>query len=109
MSPGTGSGPKVVRYHFNVHQPVTRPFLILHISDAHIGNPDYALLAPAVYDFGELLKDLPPGAWVAISHDEQRVVAYAAEMRDAVKKANEAGEQDPIVSRVPLSPCALLF
>jgi hypothetical protein len=38
-------------------------------------------MAPPVADFGELLKDVPPGAWVAISQDEQRVVTYAAEMR----------------------------
>src|ERR1039457_1927900 len=42
-------------------------------------------MAPAVYDFSELLQGVPPGAWVAISNDEKRVVAYAAEMRDAVK------------------------
>jgi len=34
------------------------------------------------YDFATLLKNIPPGAWVAISDDEQRVVAYAADMRD---------------------------
>jgi hypothetical protein len=66
-------------------------------------------MAPAVYDFGKLLEGIPAGAWVAISSDEKRVVAYAAEMRDAVQKANEAGEQNPIVLRVPLSPCAFLL
>jgi hypothetical protein len=66
-------------------------------------------MAPAVYDFGELLQGVPPGAWVAISGDEKRVVAYAAEMRDAIKAANEAGEQAPIVLRVPLSPSAFLL
>jgi hypothetical protein len=28
-------------------------------------------------------------------------------MRDAVKKANDAGEQHPVVLRVPLSPCCI--
>ena len=66
-------------------------------------------MAPAVYDFSVLLEGVPPGAWVAISNDEKRVVAYAAEMRDAIKAANEAGEQAPIILRVPLSPCAFLL
>jgi hypothetical protein len=30
-------------------------------------------------------------------------------MRDAIKAANEAGEQAPIVLRVPLSPSAFLL
>jgi hypothetical protein len=64
--------------------------------------------APAV-DFGELLKDVPPGAWVALSNDETHVVAYAADMRDAIKAANEAGEQEPIFLRVPLSASALFL
>lgn len=66
-------------------------------------------MAPAIYDFGELLKDIPPGAWVAISHDEKRVVAYAAEMRDAIKAANDKGERDPVILRVPLSQGAFLL
>jgi hypothetical protein len=66
-------------------------------------------MAPAVYDFSELLQGVPPGAWVAISNDEKRIVAYAAEMRDAVKAANDAGEQAPIILRVPLSPGAFLL
>jgi hypothetical protein len=66
-------------------------------------------MAPAVYDFGELLKDVPPGAWVAISQDEQRVVAYAAEMRDALSKAKELGEEYPIIFRVPQSAVAFVL
>jgi hypothetical protein len=63
----------------------------------------------AVYDFGELLKDVPAGAWVAISQDEQRVVAYAAEMRDALSRAKELGEEFPIVFRVPQGSTAFVL
>jgi hypothetical protein len=44
-----------------------------------------------------------------ISHDEQRVVAYAAEMRDALSKAKELGEEHPIIFRVPQSPAAFVL
>jgi len=57
----------------------------------------------------QLLKSVPPGAWVAISHDQDRVVAYAAELRDAVRKANDLGEPNPVVARRPLSSAAFLF
>jgi hypothetical protein len=66
-------------------------------------------MAPPVKDFGELLKDVPPGAWVAISQDEQRVVAYAAEMRDALLKAKELGEEHPIIFRVPQSAVSFVL
>jgi hypothetical protein len=58
-------------------------------------------MAPAIKDFGKLLAGVPPGAWVALSHDESRVVAYAADMRDVIEKAHEAGEPNPIITRVP--------
>ena len=71
-----------------------------------IGDND---MAPTAYDFGELLKGVPAGAWVAISSDEMCVVAYAAEMRDAIKAANKKGDQNPIILRVPLDPGAFLL
>lgn len=66
-------------------------------------------MAPMVKDFGRLLEGIPRGAWVAISHDETRVVAYAAEIKDAVRKAQELGEPNPIIVRVPQSPAAFAF
>ena len=61
-------------------------------------------MAPPATDFGQLLKNVPPGAWVAISQDEQR-----AEMRDALAKAKELGEEHPIIFRVPQSPAAFVL
>jgi hypothetical protein len=63
-------------------------------------------MAPMVHDFGKLLQGIPPGAWVAISQDETRVLAFAAEMKDAVQKAHEMGEANPVILRVPQSPAA---
>jgi hypothetical protein len=57
----------------------------------------------AVKDISKLLVDVPKGAWVALSKDEERVVAYAAELSDALQKAKEAGEDAPVIVRVPES------
>ena len=70
---------------------------------------EMAAMAPMVHDFGKLLEGIPRGAWVAISQDEDRVLAYAAELNEAIRQARELGEQDPIVVRVPQSPGAFLF
>jgi hypothetical protein len=56
-----------------------------------------------VKDVSRLLVGVPKGAWVALSKDEQRVVAYAAELPEAIQKAKEAGENHPVVLRVPES------
>ena len=64
----------------------------------------------AVKDVSKLLADVPKGAWVALSRDEERVIAYAAELQEVLRKAKEAGEDDPIVVRVPeVEAAALLF
>jgi Family of unknown function (DUF5678) len=57
----------------------------------------------AVKDVSKLLVDIPKGAWVALSKDEETVIAYAAELQDVLKLAKEKGEGDPIVMRVPES------
>jgi len=55
----------------------------------------------AVKDISKLLAEVPRGAWVAISKDQERIIAYAAELQEVLQKAKEAGENDPIVTRVP--------
>jgi hypothetical protein len=55
----------------------------------------------AVKDVSKLLVDVPKGAWVALSKDEERVIAYAAELQEVIQKAKDAGENDPVVMRVP--------
>ena len=57
----------------------------------------------AVKDVSKLLEGVPKGAWVALSRDEDKIVAYAAELQEVIQKAKEAGENDPIVLRVPES------
>jgi hypothetical protein len=67
----------------------------------------YAMMA--VKDVSKLLADIPRVAWVALSKDEERVIAYAAELQEVLRKAKEAGENDPIVTRVPEVDGATLF
>ena len=63
----------------------------------------------AVKDVSKLLEGVPKGAWVALSRDEEKVVAYAAELQEVIQKAKEAGEGDPVVLRVPESDNATLL
>jgi hypothetical protein len=62
----------------------------------------------AVKDFAHLLAGLPRSVWVAISRDEEKVLAYDPTFDEVMKKARAAGEDDPILMRVP-NEDALLF
>jgi hypothetical protein len=62
----------------------------------------------AAKDLSKLLSGVPMGAWVALSGDEERVLAYAADPAEVVKRANELGESDPVIVRVPENPSSLV-
>jgi uncharacterized protein DUF5678 len=61
------------------------------------------LAAPrfALKDISSILAEIPKGAWVALSKDETKVIAFAAELQEVLKKAKEAGEDKPVILRVP--------
>jgi len=63
----------------------------------------------AVKDVSRLLTGVPKGAWVALSSDEERVIAFAAELQDVLAKAKELGEKNPVVMRVPEEGTSTLF
>jgi hypothetical protein len=67
-----------------------------------------AATIPAL-DLSAILKDIPRGAWVAISRTEQRVVAYGSEMSKVVDEAKNAGEPHPLIVRVPEAATALML
>jgi hypothetical protein len=77
--------------------------------DVHLTNRREDAMAAGTLNLAALLKDIPRGAWVAISSDRQRVVSYGADMRDVLKKANDKGEPNPIIMRVPQAAGALLL
>jgi len=55
------------------------------------------------------LQAAPSGGWVAFSADEQRVVAYGESYHEVVAKADEGGESDPVVMKVPPSWSTLVL
>jgi len=63
----------------------------------------------AVKDISKLLEGVPKGAWVALSADEERIIAYAAELQDVLQKAREAKEEKPVIIRVPESDASTLL
>ena len=54
------------------------------------------------------LLGIPRGARVALSADEGRLIAYAADVTEVVKRAKELGESDPVIVRVPEDSSSLL-
>jgi hypothetical protein len=62
-----------------------------------------------VKDISKLLADLPRGAWVALSHDQERVVSYGNDLEEVVRKAKESGEEHPVVTRIPQTDSQILI
>ena len=62
----------------------------------------------AAKDLSKLLSGIPKGAWVVLSGDEERVLAYASDLAEVVSKANELGESDPVIVRVLENPSSLV-
>lgn len=53
-------------------------------------------------DLSIVLKDAPPGAWVALSKDKSEIVGTGITMRAAVYQAQLRGEREPVLIRTPL-------
>ena len=58
---------------------------------------------PATKDLSKLLSRVSKGSWAALSKDEERLVAYAPTLPEVLEKAKKAGEDNPVVIRVPES------
>jgi Family of unknown function (DUF5678) len=58
-------------------------------------------MAASTIDYADLLEGLPAGAWVAISEEKRRVVAFSGELQAALDQAHACGELDPLIVRVP--------
>ena len=48
-----------------------------------------------------LLRSAPLDAWIALSQDESRIVATGDDYDEAARKAEEAGETDPVILKTP--------
>jgi hypothetical protein len=65
---------------------------------------------PAVKTLSEeLIRGIPPGTWVAISEDQERVVATGETIDGVLQKAREGGEPHPFVIRVAEKNSALIL
>lgn len=60
-------------------------------------------------DLSRLLKDIPRGAWVAISSTDETVLGYGSDMRAVLEDAKRKGDQHPIITRVPEGPATLVL
>lgn len=52
-------------------------------------------------DLPEILKEVPPGAWVAISESQRTVIAYGVDAQAVLSEAHGKGEMRPLIVRVP--------
>lgn len=66
-------------------------------------------MAAHAIDYSALIKELPAGAWVAISERKNEVVAYGAELQSVLEAARNRGEHDPLVVRVPEQSSVMFF
>jgi len=55
----------------------------------------------APFDLTSVLKDAPVGEWIALSSAQDRIVATAKTLVDAVRAAHQKGEPHPVVMKVP--------
>ena len=53
-------------------------------------------------DLSLVLKDAPPGEWIALSLDKTRVVGHGETIDKAVKAAQDAGEDQHILIKMPM-------
>lgn len=56
-----------------------------------------------------ILREAEPNSWIALSGDESRLVARGATYAEAVKRAEEGGENDPLLIKTPESWLPMVF
>ena len=59
------------------------------------------IMATALIHLAELLKDVPAGAWVAISEEEEKVVAFGADIQQVIAEARVKGVKQPLIAKAP--------
>lgn len=60
-------------------------------------------------DLAGLLKEIPAGAWVAISEEKNAVVAYGPDAQAVFSEAQDKGEEQPLIVRVPDQATAMFL
>jgi len=49
----------------------------------------------------DLLRSAPLDSWVALSHDESRIVAAGRNLNEVIEQTHAMGEQDPLILKTP--------
>jgi hypothetical protein len=49
----------------------------------------------------KLLREAPLDSWVALSQDESRIIATGDNYDQVARRADEAGETDPVILKTP--------
>ena len=70
-------------------------------------NEGMPIMAIAAFNFADILKDVPAGAWAAVWND--RVIAYGADMQQVLAEARRKGVEHPVILKVPDRPEMLFF
>ena len=58
-------------------------------------------MATPTLNFDKLFREIPAGAWVAVSEAENRVIAFGADLQQVLAEARDNGEPEPLVLKVP--------
>ena len=66
-------------------------------------------MATILADLADLLKEVPSGAWVAISEREHKVLAFGADAQAVYSEALQMDENTPLMVRVPEPEAAMFF
>jgi hypothetical protein len=61
------------------------------------------IMSKLVLNLDEILKQIPAGAWVAISAAQHQAIAYGEDALLVLKEARVKGENLPLMLRVPES------
>lgn len=58
-------------------------------------------MASSIENLPELLRDIPAGDWVAISEQNQQVLAYDPDAQVVLNEARTQGVEQPLIIRKP--------
>jgi hypothetical protein len=66
-------------------------------------------MATTVADLSGLLKGIPAGAWVAISEQQNKALAFGFDAQAVLNEARQKGEKLPLMVRIPEQNMAMFL
>jgi hypothetical protein len=86
------------QYRNEVWMPADREAIAAQIEEG-FAQAERGQLTAA--DLPDLLKGIPPGAWVAISEEQHKAIAFGVDAEAVHSEALQKGEKLPLMVRVP--------